>query len=50
MRDVLAELKALRLKAPQAMHDPVVLLDQHGIDAALVCNHRQQLIEVSSFV
>src|SRR5690606_28870079 len=40
------ELEALGLQAPKAMHDPVVLFDQHGIEPPLIRDDCEQLIEV----
>jgi hypothetical protein len=37
------EPKTLRLKAPQAMHQPVVLLDQNRVDASLGSDQTDQL-------
>lgn len=44
------ELKALALQAPQAMHDPVVFFDQHGVESALAGDHREQLVKVATFM
>ncbi len=44
------EHKALSLKAPQAMHDPVVFFDQHGIKIPVVGHNRKQLVEVAPVV
>jgi len=44
------EHKALRLKAPQAMHDPVVFFNQHGIKPPVVGDYRKQLVEVAAVV
>lgn len=44
------EHKALGLESPEAVHDPVVFFDQHGVELTVVCDNRKQLIEVTSFV
>ena len=44
------EHKALSLEPLQAVHDPVVFFDQHGVERALVCDNCKQLIKVASFM
>ena len=44
------EHKTLSLKAPQAMHDPVVFFDQHGIKPSVVGDNSKQLVEVATVV
>lgn len=44
------ETKSLCLQPPQAMHDPVILLDQRRIDAALLGHDGDQLTDVVALV
>ena len=44
------EPQPLRLKTPEAMHDPVVFFHQHRSQATLVGHQSEELVEIPALV